>query len=177
MSINDYTTCFFLKCCIWMICVIWRWFADGEVDVSQEPRVKRLATHCALVLKDTGIKKKYYFIKSHSTVSLALVTNVFFSEKPVSFWRSSKRCVYCEINSTAQSSSNLWSRNALEILHYWQNNSGSFVNVLCLVTAKWSFQSCAHVNYWWGTLTGVEVLMFYRIMFYSPTLFKNAFIM
>lgn len=59
------------------------------MNLSQEPsRAKLLAAHDAFVLKDTGIKKKYYFIKSHSTASLALVTNVFFSEKPVSFWRT-----------------------------------------------------------------------------------------
>lgn len=60
--------------------------SELNVNLSQEPsRVKLLATHSASVLKDMGIKKKYYFIKSHSTASLALVTNVFFSEKPVSF--------------------------------------------------------------------------------------------
>lgn len=73
------------------------------MNLSQEPlRVKLIATYYAFVLKDTGIKKKYYFIKSHSTVSLALVTNVClscmcFSVKTllVSEEQRQTDCVYC----------------------------------------------------------------------------------
>lgn len=71
--------------------LLWRGIKESKLNVnlSQEPlRVKLIATYYAFVLKDTGIKKKYYFIKSHSTVSLALVTNVCLHTVCVSQWKA-----------------------------------------------------------------------------------------
>lgn len=94
VSINDYANfmqLFFLKVFhlnnyIWVCSLrfrddlLWQGIRESKlnVDLSQEPsRAKLLAAHDASVLKDTGIKKKYYFIKSHSTASLALVLMCF----------------------------------------------------------------------------------------------------
>lgn len=180
--------------------LLWRRIKLGKLNGTLSGGLNCFAACYAFVLKDTGVKEKYYFIKHHNSVSLAPVTNVCLclSSSVRNAHIQQLHARFCLENATGFMNvlisqlkwhffyiSEAWIWN--ELLTDWCTTDLDWVcscKSIGFLSCKRMFQvlsrcSSAHLTDWWHTMRNsymcFKCLLTWRMnsgMFYSPTLLK-----
>lgn len=157
--------------------LLWRRIKLDKLNGTLSGGLNCFAACYASVLKDTGVKERYYFIKHHNSVSLAPVSNVclclssaqqqsvysmpgFVWKKQPDLWMFS----FLNLNGIAFYISEAWTLN--ELLTDWCTTDLDWVcfcKSMGFCHAKGCFRCCpgVHLHFWptdgtqWETLTCV----------------------